>query len=147
MALEIYPIPLNEANEFISQHHRHHKPVVGHKFSISVVNDGVVCGVATVGRPVARRLDDGLTLEINRLCTDGTKNAASKLSGSCRKAIFALGYKKAITYTMQNEGGVSMSAAGWKCVGQAGGGNWNCKSRPRVDTEHQQAKFKWESTA
>ena len=73
--LTLTPINLKTANAFVQQHHRHHKPTRGHKFSIGVSDNGALVGVAICGRPVARRLDDGYTLEVNRLCTDGTPNA------------------------------------------------------------------------
>lgn len=70
--LEIVPISLAEANAFVERNHRHHGPVTGHKFSVAVANMGTgeVVGVAIVGRPVSRHLDDGWTLEVNRCCTD-----------------------------------------------------------------------------
>jgi hypothetical protein len=146
VGLRVTPITLTEANEFVARHHRNHKPVVGHKFSIAVSdsNDDVR-GVAIVGRPVARRLDNGWTLEVNRCCTDGTKNACSMLYGAAWRAAKALGYKKLITYTLPSEGGASLRASNWKLIGEAGGGNWNVKTRPRIDTEHQQIKLKWEA--
>lgn len=144
--LQIVPMDLSDANEFIRQHHRHHPPVVGHKFSLGVVDEaGTVRGVATIGRPVARRLDDGWTLEVNRVATDGCPNACSALYGAARRATFALGYRKLITYTLPEEGGASLRASGWKCIGIAGGGSWNCQSRPRVDKAPTQEKFRWET--
>ena len=143
--LELTPITLAEANEFVRKHHRNHKPVVGHKFSIAVSDGDTVRGVAIIGRPVSRVLDNGWTLEVNRVCTDGAKNACSMLYGAAWRAAKAMGYKKLITYTLPNEGGFSLVASGWRLVGEAGGGNWNCKSRPRIDTEHQQLKLKWEA--
>src|SRR3972149_264890 len=119
--LSLQPITYPEACKFVSLHHRHHLPPQGWKFGIAV-NDGLqVVGVITVGRPVARMLDDGWTLEVTRCCTNGVPNAASMLYGSARKAVFALGYKKLITYTLKNEGGTSLKAAGWKLIGEAGG--------------------------
>lgn len=141
----ITPITLAEACEFIAQHHRNHKPPVGHKFSIAVSDGDTVRGVATIGRPVARHLDDGWTLEVNRVATDGAKNACSMLYGAAWRAAKAMGYKRLVTYTLPSESGASLRGAGWKCIGEAGGGNWNCKIRPRVDTEHQQQKLRWES--
>ena len=132
--LEISPIDLAEANAFVETLHRHHKPVPGAKFCIAV-NDGErICGVAIVGRPVARMLDNGWTLEVNRVCTDGTRNACSILYGAAWRAAKALGYRRLITYTLPEEGGASLRGAGWRNVGLRGGGNWNCKSRPRIDT-------------
>lgn len=143
----IVPISLDEANAFVREHHRHHQPVPGAKFCIAVAEGEKVVGVAIVGRPVARMIDDGWTLEVNRTCTDGTKNANSMLYGACRRVAFGLGYRRLITYTLPEEGGTSLVAAGWKCLGTAGGGSWNCASRPRVDKHPLQAKLRWEAIA
>ncbi|MDE3023368.1 MAG: hypothetical protein KGI54_16215 [Pseudomonadota bacterium] len=111
--MEIRPITFKSACSFIKEHHRHNKPPQGHKFSISVWNGDSMVGVATAGRPIARHFDDGLTLEINRTCTDGTKNANSKLYGAVWKAAKAMGYLRCITYTQQFESGESLRAVGW----------------------------------
>jgi len=132
--MKIVPISLEEANAFVSIHHRHHKPVIGHKFSIAVADGETVRGIVIVGRPVARGLDDGWTLEVNRCCTDGMKNACSMLYGAAWRAAKALGYLKLVTYTLPEEGGASLRAAGWKVIGLRGGGNWNTPARPRIDT-------------
>lgn len=145
--LLLMPISLAEANEFVRAHHRHHAPVPGCKFCIGVALDGAVVGVAIVGRPVARMADNGWTLEVNRTCTDGTKNANSMLYGACRRAAWALGYRRLITYSLPEEGGVSLTAAGWKCLGETGGGKWSRESRPRVDTHPTQKKLLWEAIA
>ena len=142
--LELVPITLKEANFFVSQHHRHHKPVVGHKFSIAASDGEKIVGVAIVGRPVSRYLDDGWTLEVNRLCTDGTRNACSFLYSAAGRAARNLGYKKLITYILQSENGASLKASGWKCVGQAGGERWTGKRRPEVDLYPAQMKLKFE---
>jgi hypothetical protein len=149
MSLIIVPIGLDEANAFVGAHHRHHKPVVGHKFSIAAAAGEVIRGVAIVGRPVARKLDNGWTLEVNRCCTDGAKNACSMLYGAAWRAAKALGYRRLITYTLPVEGGASLRAAGWTLVGERGGGNWNVQSRPRVDTAEilRGQKSLWEQTA
>lgn len=146
--LSIVPMKLPDANAFVAELHRHHKPVVGHKFSLGVMAGDKVVGVAIVGRPIARRLDNGWTLEVTRVCTDGTKNACSALYGACRRAAFALGFRRLITYTLPMEGGASLRGAGWKTLGLRGGGNWNVKTRPRIDTpDHLQTqKTLWETT-
>lgn len=146
--LTIVPINLDEAQVFVQLHHRHHGKVAGHKFSIAVVpqsNPQSIVGVAIVGRPVARRLDDGWTLEVLRVATDGTPNACSALYGAARRATFALGYRKLVTYTLNNEPGSSLRGAGWKLIGEAGGGSWHCPSRPRIDKHPTQKKFRWEA--
>jgi len=145
MSLELVPVDFSEANAFVEQHHRHHGATVGAKFCVGVANDGEVCGVAIVGRPVARRLDDGWTLEVTRVCTDGTKNACSALYAAAWRAGKALGYKRMITYVLDTERGSSVKAAGWKLIGEAGGGSWNCQSRPRVDKHPTQKKMRWEA--
>ena len=139
------PCDLSEANAFVELHHRHHGPVVGHKFSLAVAKGDTVCGVAIVGRPVARMLDDGLTLEITRVATDGTKDACSALYGAARRAAFALGYRRLVTYTLPSESGASLRGAGYRCIGEAGGGTWSCPSRPRVDKHPLQTKLRWEA--
>lgn len=148
MSLVITPINLDEANAYVSKFHRHHKPVVGHKFCVACSDEsGEVKGVAIVGRPVSRHLDDGWTLEVNRCCTDGTFNACSILYGAAWRVAKNLGYRKLITYTLPEEGGASLKAAGWKLIGERGGGSWNVKSRPRIDTAEHLAgqKLLWEA--
>ena len=142
--LEVCPITLKEANAFVEQYHRHHKPVTGHKFSIGVSDGERIVGVAIVGRPVSRYLDDGWTLEVNRLCTDGTRNACSMLYAAVWRAARAMGYHKLITYILDSEHGTSLKAAGWRCVGQAGGLRWTGKRRPEVDLYPTQMKIKFE---
>lgn len=132
--MNVVPISLEEANAFVSVHHRHHKPVPGAKFCIAVQESEKIVGVSIVGRPVARLSDDGMTLEVNRCCTDGTRNACSMLYGASWRAAKALGYARLITYTLPEEGGASLRGAGWTLVGKRGGGNWNVPSRPRIDT-------------
>lgn len=142
--LKLMPITLKNANAYITEKHRHHKATAGHKFSISVVDkDNTIRGVAICGRPVARLLDDGITLEVNRVCTDGAKNACSMLYGAARRAAKAMGYQRIITYTLQEEHGASLRAAGWNCEGEAGGGSWKRKNRDRADNHPLTKKIKW----
>lgn len=141
--LQLLPLTLAEANAFVAEKHRHHKPVTGHKFSLGAARNEVLVGVVIVGRPVSRMLDDGETLEVTRLCTDGTRNACSFLYGAAARAAFALGFKRIGTYTLPEEGGASLRAAGWKLIGERGGGSWSRKSRPRVDAHPTQRKLFW----
>ena len=108
--MTLTPINLKTANAFVQQYHRHHKPTRGHKFSIGVSENGALVGVAICGRPVARRLDDGYTLEVNRLCTDGTPNACSILYAAAYRAARAMGYNKVITYMERLGHGFRMTA-------------------------------------
>ena len=127
------PLTLDEANAFVRDHHRHHAPVIGHKFSIAAAEAGFIVGVVIVGRPVSRVRDDGCTLEVTRLCTNGARNACSFLYGRAAKAAFALGYARIGTYIRADEDGASPRAAGWRLIGQTKGRSWDCQSRPRQD--------------
>lgn len=124
-SMRIAPITFKAASEYINQHHRHHNATIGCKFCISVVDDdGQLHGVAVCGRPVARHLDDGETLEINRVCTDGTRNACSMLYGACCRIAREMGYRKVVTYILASEDGASLKASNFTCEGEAGGTHW-----------------------
>lgn len=141
--LRIKPISLKEANEYVSKYHRHHKPTVGHKFSIGCVDDNnELCGVAICGRPVSRHYDNGEILEINRLCTNGTYNVCSKLYGACARIAKDMGYKKIITYILASENGASLKASNFVCEGEAGGEIWTGK-RARDNGVPHEKKTRW----
>lgn len=143
--LTIVPVSLAEANEFVTQHHRHHKRVVGHKFSIGVADSrGYLRGVAIIGRPVARARDDGRTLEVTRVATDGCSNACSALYAAAWRAARTMGYTRLGTYTLASESGISLKAAGWKTVHRVKGGSWSRPSRPREDRHPTTEKLLWE---
>lgn len=129
----IKPISFREAKEFNKLYHRHNPDVVGCKFCLSCWDDDQLVGVAICGRPVGRYLDDGITCEINRLCTDGTYNACSVLYGACCRVAKAMGYHKIITYTLQSEPGTSLKASGFTCEGEAGGTHWTGKRNKGQD--------------
>jgi hypothetical protein len=115
--LTVIPISLKAAKRFVAELHRHNKPPVGHKFSIGVcTDDGVLVGVATIGRPVNKTLDDGLTAEVSRTCTDGFPNANSALYGAAWRIARAMGYRRLTTYTQADESGASLTAAGFTKV-------------------------------
>jgi hypothetical protein len=131
--LEIVPVSFADACRFVAQHHRHHKPPVGHKFSLGVAKAGVLVGVAIVGRPVSRVIQaEGDALEVTRSATDGTPNANSALYGAAWRATKALGYSRLITYTQDGESGSSLRAAGYRTVGsRPARKGWDAPSRPR----------------
>ena len=141
--MNLKPITLKEANAFVQAHHRHHGPTVGHKFSIGAEQNGDLVGVAIVGRPVARGLDDGYTAEVTRLCTDGTQNACSFLYAAAAKTAKAMGYRRIITYILSSENGASLKASGWKMDGIVKGRSWDCKSRPREPKSPTCNKTRW----
>lgn len=142
--MELRPISIRQATAFVAEHHRHHDPSRGAKFALAAWHEGELVGVAMIGRPVSRALDDGLTAEVTRVATDGTRNACSFLYGAAKRAAQAMGYRRVLTYTLEKEGGASLRAVGWKRVGTAGGGTWTCPSRPRVDHYPTQQKIRWE---
>jgi hypothetical protein len=142
--ISLVPMTLREAIAFVRAHHRHHAPPQGGLFAVGAASEDKVVAVAIVGRPVARHLDDHWTAEVTRLCSDGTANACSMLYGACWRAARALGYRRLVTYTLATEPGSSLRAAGWRCIGEAGGGSWSRKDRPRVDLHPTQAKLRWE---
>ena len=133
MSLRIVPVSFADACGFVKMWHRHHEPPVGHKFSIGVADDAdVLRGVAMVGRPVASSFDNGLTLEVNRTATDGTRNANSMLYGACWQAAKGLGYLRLVTYTQADESGSSLRAAGWRVIAERPARRgWDTPSRPR----------------
>lgn len=147
--LELQPITLAEAKEFVNEHHRHNIAPIGHKFSIGLNDGEKVIGVAIVGRPIARHNDNGYTLEVLRVCIlDGYKNACSKLYAAAWRVTKNLGYKRLITYTLVSEPGTSLKAAGWKVIGQTEykPKGWDVPSRPRVMAEKypKEQKTIWE---
>jgi hypothetical protein len=145
MGLILVPLHLAEAVAYVKAHHRHHGPPVGHKFSLGAEKDEKLVGVVCVGRPVARMLQDGKTLEVTRLTTDGTRNACSFLYAAAWRATRALGYQRLITYTLASESGGSLRASGWKLLGKRGGGEWGRPSRPREIVAPTETKLLWEA--
>lgn len=135
--LSIRPITLKAANAYVEQYHRHHGATTGCKFAVACYANNELCGVAICGRPVSRYLDDGTTLEINRVCTDGTLNACSKLYGACCQIAKAMGYEKVITYILESENGASLRASNFTCVGIAGGTHWTGKRDRGQDIPHE----------
>lgn len=128
--MTIIPLGLKQANQFVMSNHRHHKAVRGHKFSIGLKKNNALIGVAICGRPISRHLDNGMTIEVSRLCTLGDKNACSKLYGACSRIAKQMGYEKIITYILKREKGISLKASGWICEKEsAGGKRWNSSGK------------------
>lgn len=138
----IRPITFRTACDFVNQYHRHHKATVGCKFSLGLYDNDNLVGVAICGRPVSRKLDNGLTCEINRLCTDGTKNACSMLYGACCRVAKEMGYEKIITYILQSENGASLKASNFTCEGIAGGTHWTGVRNRGQEIPHEM-KTRW----
>ena len=146
-SLAVVPCTLREARAFVDKHHRHHRAPQGGLFAIGAADGERMVGVVIVGMPVARMLADGWTAEVTRLCVVDAPNACSMLYAAAWRAARAIGYRRLVTYTLPEEGGGSLRAAGWRLVGEAGGGSWSRKDRPRVDTHPTQEKLRWEVAA
>ena len=144
MTLELQPITIKDAKDFVNAHHRHHKAPLGAKFCIAVNDGQEIVGVVMVGRPVARGNDDGWTVEVTRCCVKGSvPHVASKLYAAAWRAARAMGYKRLVSYTLASEKGTSLIASGWKVIGQVKGRSWNCPSRPRFDKHPLDDKTLW----
>jgi hypothetical protein len=144
--MKVVPLTLKEANVFISEHHRHHKPVQGHRFSLGLRGEGGLIGVCCVGRPVSRGCDPTTTAEVTRLATDGTANSCSKLLGAAARVCREMGFERIQTYTLESEGGASLRASGWKLVATTAGGQWKHSSGPRRTDQPTCPKNRWEKS-
>lgn len=139
------PLTLKQANELIASWHRHHKPVVGHRFSLGVEHEGMLRGAAVVGRPVARATEQYHVAEVTRLVTDGTKNACSALYSACARVAKEMGFHRIQTYILETETGVSLKASGWHLAAITAGGNWNHSWRKgRREDQPMCPKQKWQ---
>ena len=142
--LKVRPIELKQANAFIGELHRHHKPVQGHRFSISAYEDDVkLVGVCVVGRPVARGYVGRRVVEVTRLCTDGTKNVCSLLYAAAARIAREMGYDRIQTYILDDEPGITLVAAGWVYERNTVGGQWNHSSGPRRTDQPTCPKQRW----
>lgn len=144
MKLELRPITFKAACAYVERLHRHHQKPRGCKFALSAWLGFEMVGVAIAGRPVARRADDGFTVEVTRVCTDGTRNVSSFLYGAMAKAARALGYLRIITYSLPEEGGASLRGAGWAQTKTTRGGSWSRENRKRDDKHPTDPKWLWE---
>jgi hypothetical protein len=139
------PLTVQGANELVARFHRHHRPAQGGLWAIGAELGEEIVGAAIVGRPVARRLQDGRTAEVVRLVVrEGVPGCASFLLARCRRAAAVLGYARLVTYTLPEEGGASLRGAGWRLLGEAGGGSWSRADRARADRHPLQRKLRWE---
>lgn len=133
-ALDLRPVTRDEARAYVREYHRHHGWPVGFLWLHGLHDTaGSLAGVAVVGRPVARALDDGLTMEVTRLCTQGAANACSMLYSAARRAAIAKGYRRGLTYVLGSESGASLRAAGWHFLWAVEGRSWDTPSRRRID--------------
>lgn len=140
--MKAVPMELKDAQAYINKYHRHHQASHRDKFRIGASDGERIIGVVQVGRPVSRYLDDGKTLEVLRLCTNGDANVCSFLYSKSARIAKEMGYQKIITYILETEVGTSLRASGWVCeaVG-VGGSDWNVPSRPREIESQQLSLF------
>lgn len=144
MYLTVFPLTLKQANDLVALLHRHHKPVIGHRFSIGARYGDRVVGAAICGRPVARMCDQNTTLEVTRLVTDGTPNACSILYAAAARAAQAMGFERIQTYVLDAEPGTSLKAAGWIREHTTSGGDWNGGARTGRRTDQPMTpKVRW----
>lgn len=147
------PMTLAEANEFVANYHRHNRPTVGAMWSVGVSDGRGLQGVAIIGRPVSRILDDGTTLEVTRVCTlpEAPKGACSFLYAAAWRAGRALGWRRLVTYTLTSESGASLRGAGWKVVAKLNPRKdyaWQGPDRARDwQPVYGQQKLRWEMSA
>lgn len=153
MALEVAPITLRQARDFVAEHHRHHPKLgAGANFAIALLRTvpgsqagAELVGVVIAGRPIARGNQDGRTLELLRCCVKlGVPNACSILYRAAVRAGAAMGYRRFVTYTLDSEHGSSLKAAGFVPTGTTRGGSWSRSTRPRARGEQEGPKVRWE---
>jgi hypothetical protein len=147
--VNLIPVTLKQANDFVKAYHRHHGPVTGWKFGVGLEHEGQLAGVGIASRPVSRMTQkkEPQTIEITRVCTRGLRNAPSMLYGALSRASFALGYNRVISKILCTETGHSLKCAGWKCIGESAGGSWSRPSRKRIDKHPTGKKSNWELRA
>lgn len=142
--MHVVPLTLKQANALVASLHRHYRPVVGHRFSIGVMDGDRLCGAAIIGRPVARMTDPYNVAEVTRLVTDGTKNACSMLYAAAARACHAMGFRRIQTFILDEESGTSLRAAGWTLDGATSGGDWTSASHPnRRQDQPMTPKTRW----
>lgn len=141
--MRVVPLTQHQAKAWVDEHHRHLSAPRGDVVRVGVARGGALVGVAHAGRPKARMLNDGQTLEITRVATDGTRNACSFAYGALRRAGRALGWTRFITYTLLTEPGTSLRAAGWAWAGQTQSADWDRPSRARGKPEVDEPKNRW----
>lgn len=146
--MKVIPLTLKQANDLVSQLHRHHKPARGHRFSLGLVDDaGKLVGAVICGRPVSRMYDHGKVLEVTRLVTNGERNACSQLYGAAARTAQAMGFERIQTYILDSEPGTSLKASGWTDEGPAGGGQWkHTDGKPRRTDQPTELKRRWAKT-
>lgn len=142
--MKIVPITQRDAKAWIDKVHRHLDPPVGDIIRVALTSDGIIVGVGVAGRPGARGLQDGTTIEVTRVAVlEGYPNACSIIYGALRRAAKSLGWQRVVTYTRADEPGSSVKAAGFRLDGHVRGRDWSCRSRPRKAVKEIIDKNRW----
>ena len=153
MSLTAVPMTRDEAQAFIASFHRHNRPPIGGLFQVGASDGDRLVGVAMAGRPVARGLQDSTTIEVIRCCVvdDAPKGTPSFLYNSLWRAARALGWRRAVTYTLASESGASLRGAGWKVIAELRGRDPDQIARQSRARDWQpiygQQKLRWEISA
>lgn len=154
MTLGVVPMSLREANDFVEAYHRHNGRTTrdGGRFAIGASDGERLVGVAIVGRPIARLMQDGVTAEVLRVCVldDAPKGACSFLYGRSWRVWQQMGGRRMLTYTLQDESGASLRGAGWVIMGESKPhkAGWTSADRARRwQSIYGQQKFRWEVEA
>lgn len=141
--MKAVPMTRDAVNTYLRQHHRHHGAVSGYRFAVGAECNGRLVGVAVVGRPKARMIDQYRVVEVTRLCTDGTKNVCSFLYSRCSRLCREMGFDRVFTCILESESGKSLRAAGWEYEYTTDGGSWDRPSRRRTDKAPTEPKQVW----
>lgn len=138
----LQPITVKAAAKWVRETHRHLPNVQGGLFAVAIAADNELRGVAIAGNPPRVWQGTGRVV-ISRVSTDGAQNGCSMLYGAICRAAKALGYREAWTYTLPEEPGTSLRAAGFIDMGLTDGGEWSRPSRARSPTARPDKKRRW----
>lgn len=152
--MNVVPMSLREANDFVVAYHRHNGRTSrnGGKFAIGAEQDAQLWGVAIVGNPISATYMDGTTAEVLRSCVrdEAPPNVNSFLYGACWRVWRAMGGRRLVTYTLRTESGASLRAAGWRIVGEVRPTEDGWRKNDGLTRTWQpvmgQQKFRWEKS-
>jgi hypothetical protein len=146
---QIVPLTLRIANDFVEKHHRHSARTSndGGKFAIGLEVDGDLVGVAIVGRPVARLLQQPGTAELLRCCVipNAPTGSAKTLNSRCKRIWQLMGGTRLVTYTLLSERGGSLLGTGFAPEASVPGRRWNGSKNGDRDLAAE-PKIRWGAT-
>ena len=140
---QLAPCTVKAALKRVREWHRHLPDLQGGLFAVQCLNAAGECvGVAVAGNP-SRVWQGSAKLVISRVATTGYENACSTLYGALCRAAKALGYREVWTYTLPEEPGTSLRAAGFIDMGLTDGGEHDRPSRHRKPAKRADPKRRW----